>query len=76
MVHHLLLYGPLQPMCGEESNDAISKRGNVALESRAPLLVLPLNRKLLAIALQRYTLTTSLDSLRNESTAEREAAFQ
>jgi hypothetical protein len=63
-------------MCGEESNDAIGKRGNVALESLAPLLVLPLNRKRLAIALQRYTLTTSLDTLRSESTAEREAAFQ
>jgi hypothetical protein len=76
MVHHLLLYGPLPPMCGEKSNDAISKRGNVALESLAPLLVLPLNRKRLAIALQRYTLTISLDTLRSESTAEREAAFQ
>ncbi len=36
----------------------------------------PLNRKGLAIALQRYKLTTSLDSLRRESAAEGEAAFQ
>jgi len=36
----------------------------------------PLNRKGLAIALQRYTLTTSLDCLRRESTPEGEAAFQ
>jgi len=36
----------------------------------------PLNRKGLAIALQRYKLTMSLGSLRGESTAEGEAAFQ
>jgi len=36
----------------------------------------PLNRKGLAIALQRYKLTMSLDSLRRESAAEGEAAFQ
>jgi sterol desaturase/sphingolipid hydroxylase (fatty acid hydroxylase superfamily) len=36
----------------------------------------PLNRKGLAIALQRYKLTMSLDSLRHESTTEGEAAFQ
>jgi len=36
----------------------------------------PLNRKGLAIALQRYKLTMSLDSLRGESAAEGEAAFQ
>jgi sterol desaturase/sphingolipid hydroxylase (fatty acid hydroxylase superfamily) len=36
----------------------------------------PLNCKGLAIALQRYKLTMSLDSLRRESTAEGEAAFQ
>jgi len=36
----------------------------------------PLNRKGLAIALQRYKLTTSLDSLRGEGPAEGEAAFQ
>jgi sterol desaturase/sphingolipid hydroxylase (fatty acid hydroxylase superfamily) len=36
----------------------------------------PLNRKGLAIASQRYKLTMSLGSLRGESTAEGEAAFQ
>ncbi len=36
----------------------------------------PLNRKGLAIALQRYKLTMSLDSLRRESAAEGEVAFQ
>jgi sterol desaturase/sphingolipid hydroxylase (fatty acid hydroxylase superfamily) len=36
----------------------------------------PLNRKGLAIALQRYRLTMSLDSLRRENTAEGEATFQ
>lgn len=36
----------------------------------------PLNRKGLAIALQRYKLTMSLDSLRRQSPAEGEAAFQ
>ena len=36
----------------------------------------PLNRKGLAIALQRYKLTMSLRSLRGESTAEGEAALQ
>ena len=36
----------------------------------------PLNRKGLAIALQRYKLTMSLGSLRGESTAEGEAGLQ
>jgi hypothetical protein len=36
----------------------------------------PPNREGLAIALQRYKLTMSLDSLRRESTTEGEAAFQ
>jgi hypothetical protein len=36
----------------------------------------PLNHKGLAIALQRYKLTMSLDSRRGESTRAREAAFQ
>ncbi len=36
----------------------------------------PVNRKGLAIALQRYKLTMSLDSRRGESTREGEAAFQ
>ncbi len=36
----------------------------------------PLNRKGLAIALQRYKLTMSLDAPRGASTAEGEAAFQ
>ena len=36
----------------------------------------PLNRKGLAIALQRYKLTMSLDAPRGGSTAKREAAFQ
>ena len=36
----------------------------------------PLNRKGLAIALQRYKLTMSVDSRRGESTGEGEAAFQ
>jgi sterol desaturase/sphingolipid hydroxylase (fatty acid hydroxylase superfamily) len=179
MVHHLLLYGPMQPMRAERYKDAISGRlslGNVGLEWLAPsalvlafcwgimflfhlrpvyqVIVLgnlvvwpfftfsflhdamhlrdfwmarmplinhwfrrarrlhdihhhsvdgaghmdanfgigfflfdrifrtlatrhrPLNRKGLAIALQRYKLTMSLGSLQGESTAEGEAAFQ
>jgi sterol desaturase/sphingolipid hydroxylase (fatty acid hydroxylase superfamily) len=179
MVHHLLLYGPMQPMSAERCKDATSGRlslGNVGLEWLAPSAVVlafcwgimflfhvrpvyqvivlgnlvvwpfftfsflydamhlrdfwmarmplinhwfrrarrlhdihhhsvngaghmdanfgigfflfdrifrtlatrhrPLNRKGLAIALQRYKYTMSLGSLRGESTAEGEAAFQ
>jgi len=62
MLHHLLLYGPTQPMRGTFRTLATRHR--------------PVNRKGLAIALQRYKLTMSLDSRRGESTGEGEAAFQ
>ena len=69
MVHHLLLYGPMQPMRAERYLfDRIFR--TLATRHR------PLSRKGLAIALQRYRLTMSLDSLRRESTLEGEAAFQ
>ena len=69
MVHQLLPYGPTQPMRAERYLfDRIFR--TLATRHR------PLNRKGLAIALPRYKLTMVLDSLRHQSTAEREAAFQ
>ena len=94
MVHHLLPYGPMQPMRAERyKSGTIHHRGadgtgrmdtdfglGFSLFDRV-LRTLdtshrPVNGKGLAIALQRYRLTMSLDSLRRESTAEGEAAFQ
>ncbi len=98
IVHHLLLYGPMQPMRAEHYKDATRARfslgscvdsaGHVDTNLSIGFFLFdrifrtlaashrPLNRKGLAIALQRYKLTMSLDSLRGESTAEGEAAFQ
>jgi hypothetical protein len=68
MFHHVLLYGPLQPMRAEHYKDS-------SWMTRMPRHR-PFDRRGLAIALQRYRLTMSLDALRRDSTAEGEAALQ
>jgi sterol desaturase/sphingolipid hydroxylase (fatty acid hydroxylase superfamily) len=94
MVHHLLLYGPMQPRWAERYKGAAIHHHSVDGASHMDTNFgigfflfdrifrtlatrhCPLNRKGLAVALQRYRLSMSLDTLRRESAAEGEAAFQ
>ena len=94
MVHHLLLYGPMQPRWAECYKGATIHHHTVDgashMDTNFGIGVslfggvfrtlatsrLRVNLKGLAIALQRYRLRMSLDSLRRESTAQGEAVFQ